>query len=89
MPSEAGTIWPSMLFMLSNQLPPAFTFGPVNDSLWAAWWGDNSTTFCALVTPGMVLPPGANATTHWLPCREGGEAQCAHKLLAWLRSAAA
>ncbi len=78
-----------MLFMLSNQLPPAFTFGHVNDSLWAAWWGDNSTTFCALVTPGMVLPPGANATTHWLPCREGGEAQCAHKLLAWLRSAAA
>ncbi|KAL4436956.1 hypothetical protein ABPG75_004095 [Micractinium tetrahymenae] len=72
-PSEAGTIWPSTLFMLSSKLPPAFTFGPVNESLWADWWGDNSTTFCALVTPGMVLPPGPSATMHWLPCRDGAD----------------
>lgn len=55
------------------QVPPAFTLGPVNGSQWAAWWANSTTTFCALATKDMVLITPGKTTTHYLPCREGGE----------------
>ncbi|KAL4431039.1 hypothetical protein ABPG75_006295 [Micractinium tetrahymenae] len=55
---QTAVTWPSMLFMLSDAKPPAFTFGPVD---WAGWWQDNSTSFCALMNADMALTALANA----------------------------
>ncbi len=72
-PAEADATWPSMLFMLSSLAPPIFTFGATNNSQWAAWWADGTTTFCALATPATMLTSRGATTPHYLPCKQAGE----------------
>lgn len=57
------------------QVPPAFAVGPANGTQWDAWWANDTTTFCALATKEMMLITPDKATTHYLPCREGGESR--------------
>ncbi|KAL4436955.1 hypothetical protein ABPG75_004094 [Micractinium tetrahymenae] len=72
-PAEAASRWPSMLFMLSSLAPPGFTFGAANDSLWADWWANETTTFCALATPATMLTAPRVTQPHYLPCKQAGD----------------
>ncbi|KAL4451318.1 hypothetical protein ABPG77_009390 [Micractinium sp. CCAP 211/92] len=67
-PSLAQSQWPSMLFVLSNVAPPAFSF--VSRAGWDGFWNDASTQFCALVTPGMALARKGNKDGLSLPCKD-------------------
>ncbi|KAL4420769.1 hypothetical protein ABPG75_010425 [Micractinium tetrahymenae] len=67
-PSLATTKWASMLFMLSNVAPPAFSFD--SRAGWDAFWNDASTQFCALVIPEMALARKGVKDGLNLPCKD-------------------